>query len=97
MAVDHEVDVAVIGSGIAGSTISFLLQERHNCKVALIDPSVNTEGHWYPNYGEWRDEWHALSDLLQLPELKECTTTEWEITDCFFGGSNDIPIDTRTT
>ncbi len=97
MAVDHEVDVAVIGSGIAGSTISFLLQERHNCKVALIDPSVNTEGHWYPNYGEWRDEWHALSDLLQLPELKECTTTEWEITDCFFGGSNGIPMDTRTT
>jgi hypothetical protein len=34
----YTVDVAVLGSGIAGSTISYLLQSQHNCKVALIDP-----------------------------------------------------------
>ena len=38
------VDVAVIGSGIAGSTISWLLQEQQGLKVALIDPRVNGEG-----------------------------------------------------
>lgn len=92
-----EVDVAIIGGGIAGSSISWLLQEREKCSVALIDPRVNTPGTWYPNYGEWRNEWHHLSDRMQLPELKECTTTEWEITDCFFGGSFDMPQDERTT
>ena len=92
-----EVNVAIIGGGIAGSSISWLLQEREKCSVALIDPRVNTPGTWYPNYGEWRSEWHHLSDRLQLPELKECTTTEWEITDCFFGGSFDMPADERTT
>jgi lycopene beta-cyclase len=58
---------------------------------------VNTPGAWYPNYGTWRDEWHTLSDLLELPELKECTTTEWEKTDCFFGGSYEIPEEQRLT
>jgi hypothetical protein len=77
---DIDVDVAVIGGGIAGSSISWLLQERENCTVSLIDPRVDSPGTWYPNYGEWRAEWHHLSDRLQLPELKECTTTEWEIT-----------------
>lgn len=94
---DLVVDVAVIGAGIAGTTISWLLQEREALQVALIDPKVNVVGAWYPNYGEWRDEWHSLSDRLKLPELKECTTTEWEITDCFFGGSFDIPMEQRTT
>jgi lycopene beta-cyclase len=46
--------------------------------------------------GEWRDEWHVLSDRLKLPELKDCTTTEWESTECFFGGSYDIPDEQRT-
>lgn len=41
-----EVDVAVIGGGIAGSTISYLLQEQHNCKVALIDPRVDKRASW---------------------------------------------------
>ena len=93
----YKVDVAVIGAGIGGSTISWLLQEQHSCSVALIDPRVNKPGSWYPNYGAWRNEWHCLSERLKLPELKQCTTTEWEITDCFFGGSNDIPNNERLT
>ena len=91
-----DVDVAIVGGGIAGSSISWLLQETEKCTVALIDPRVNTPGTWYPNYGEWRSEWHHLSDRMQLPELKDCTTTEWETTDCFFGGSFDIPKDEKT-
>lgn len=94
---DINVDVAVIGGGIAGTTISWLLQEREALNVALIDPKVNVPGAWYPNYGEWRDEWEALSERLKLPELNGCTTNEWEITDCFFGGSFDIPMAARTT
>lgn len=93
----YDVDVAVVGSGIGGSTISWLLQEQQQCKVALIDPRVNTPGTWYPNYGAWRNEWHCLSERLKLPELKECTTTEWEITDCFLGGSFDVPVNERLT
>jgi lycopene beta-cyclase len=93
----YDVDVCVLGGGIAGSTISWLLQERENCSVVLVDPKVDQVGAWYPNYGEWQDEWHALSDRLALPELKGCTTNEWEVTDCFFGGSYDVPIETRTT
>ena len=94
-AVSHTVDVAVVGGGIGGSTISWLLQEQQQCTVALIDPRVNVRGTWYPNYGAWRSEWHCLSERLKLPELKECTTTEWEYTDCFLGGSFDVPINER--
>ena len=95
MAAVHTVDVAVVGGGIGGSTISWLLQEQQQCSVALIDPRVNTRGTWYPNYGAWRSEWHCLSERLKLPELKECTTTEWEYTDCFLGGSFDVPVNER--
>lgn len=85
LSANHEVDVAVIGGGIAGTTLSWLLQEKEKIKVALIDPNANKiNGSWYPNYGEWRDEWHVLSKRLDLPELKSCTTTEWDYTDCFF-------------
>ena len=34
----YDVDVAVLGGGIAGSSISYLLQAQQGCKVALIDP-----------------------------------------------------------
>lgn len=65
----------------------------------FIQYSINSSSddiiYRYPNYGEWRDEWHTLSDRLKLPELKKCTTNEWEVTDCFFGGSHDIPMDER--
>jgi len=92
-----DVDVAVVGGGIAGTTISWLLQQNEDCKVALIDPNAqNINSTWYPNYGEWRDEWHSLSEALNLVELKECTTTEWEVTDCFFGGNFQIPMNERT-
>jgi flavin-dependent dehydrogenase len=92
-----EVDVAVLGGGIAGSTISYLLAEQQGLQTALIDPAGDSIGTWYPNYGEWRKEWHCLSERLNLPELKECTTNEWEYTDVFFGGSHGVPMDSRKT
>jgi len=95
--VEHTVDVAVIGGGPAGTTIAWLLQEREQCRVAIIDPNGNSEGTWYPNYGEWRDEWEALCRRLELPELRDCTTTEWEVTDTYFGGSFDLPEDDKLT
>ena len=49
----EEVDVAVIGAGVGGCTIAWMLAEKEECKVALIDSEVET-GTWYPNYGEWR-------------------------------------------
>ena len=70
--------------------------EKEECKVALIDSEVET-GTWYPNYGEWRKEWNYLSETFGLPEMKKCLTTEWEYTDCFFGGSNETPMSKRTT
>lgn len=93
----EKFDVAVLGSGPAGTAIAFLLQEQHKCNVVMIDPRGNSEKTWYPNYGEWTDEWHHLAESLKLPELKECTTTEWNITDCFFGGNDGVPMDQRTT
>lgn len=94
---DYSIDVAVIGGGPAGTMISWLLQDKYNCNVAIIDPNGNSDSTWYPNYGEWREEWEVLTKRLELPELRECTTTEWEITDTFFGGSFDIPEDDKLT
>lgn len=91
----HQVDVAVIGGGPAGSIVSWLLQEKEECKVAIVDPNGHEDSTWYPNYGEWVEEWDALSKMLKLPELVQCTTNEWRQTDSFFGGSRGIPSTSR--
>lgn len=91
----HNFDVTVLGGGPAGTTIAWLLQEKHNLKVALVDPKGNKGASWYPNYGEWQDEWHWLSQKLNLLEMKSCTTNEWDSTHCYFGGSASIPASHR--
>ena len=40
-AVDMTCDCAVIGAGPAGSVISWLLAERGDLEVALVDPSID--------------------------------------------------------
>jgi len=94
---DREVDVVVLGGGVAGTTLSWVLQEKEQLSVALVDPLAHVEtGTWYPNYGEWREEWQTLSERLGFPELMDCTTHQWEKTDCFFGGSHGMPVNQRT-
>ena len=56
-------DVAVVGSGPTGQTISYMLQAQLGLSVALIDPRVNADAIWYPNYGEWRSR--CLADMLE--------------------------------
>lgn len=80
------VDVAVIGGGPAGLTMASLLQEKHGHSVALVEP--RPEIKWPNNYGEWRVEWQALAQRLDMPELmSECVNRDWKVTDTFFGGS----------
>jgi flavin-dependent dehydrogenase len=88
-----DVDVAVVGAGPAGTTIAWILQEKQKCKVAIIDPSGNSDATWYPNYGEWLEEWQYLTEHLKLPELLECTTNVWNSAEVFFGGSYETPFE----
>jgi hypothetical protein len=77
-----EFDVLVLGGGVAGLTLASLLQGQEGLRVCLADPGATTPATptWYPNYGEWTDEWETLSARLGLPELLECTTNNWEYT-----------------
>ena len=86
-----EYDVAVIGSGPAGSCLAWALGEREGLKVALIDPSVDDENAWRNNYGSWSDEWEALRLRMPELELEDCVSHSWKTTDCFFGGSWGVP------
>ncbi|KAL1499486.1 hypothetical protein AB1Y20_011689 [Prymnesium parvum] len=82
---DDAVDVAVIGGGPAGYTMAALLGGTHGRSVMLVDP--DPEAEWPNNYGSWRSEWEELSRRLGMPETLKCTKHEWEVTDCYFGGS----------
>ena len=78
--------------GPAGYMMAALLGRAQH-SVALVDPKP--EGAWPNNYGSWREEWESLAASLQMPELLDCVATHWAMTDCFFGGSFDMPDDER--
>jgi len=68
--------------------------------VVVADTNFDTE--WVPNYGVWSDEWDAILQAYQSfgIELKGgseggCIDHEWNVTDCYFGGSFDIPMEQR--
>lgn len=92
---DDNCDVLVLGSGPAARAIATLLSK--NLDVLLADKNYDRE--WPPNYGVWEDEWQSINSLYQdsfnhdLPE--NCIDRKWKVTDCYFGGSFDIPTEQR--
>lgn len=89
---NEEVDVVIIGGGPAGSLLAYLLAERHNRSVALIDPRASER--WPNNYGVWLAEWDALEEQLKL-NLTDCLHVKWDFTDCYLGGSWNVDNDHR--
>lgn len=93
-AADATCDVAVVGAGPAGSALAWLLGERQGLDVALVDAAADAP--WPNNYGVWKEEWAALDALYPELGLAGCVDEEWATTECFFGGSWDMPLDERT-
>lgn len=98
---DEECDVLVLGSGPAGRAIASLLSSsKVNLSVSLADTNFGKE--WAPNYGVWTNEWDAILEAYQNFGISlnggsegGCIDKEWLITDCYFGGSFDIPTTQR--
>ena len=96
---DYECDVLVLGSGPAARSIASLLG-ANDLNVVLADQ--NEERNWPPNYGVWQDEWEAILDKYASMGVKldggnegNCVDRAWSVTDCYFGGSFDIPTESR--
>jgi Lycopene cyclase protein len=100
---DEIADVLVIGSGPAARAIASLLSANNNKnKLNVILADKNVHRTWPPNYGVWQDEWQAVVDRysalgvnLQGGRVGKAIDYEWSVTDCYFGGSFDIPTETR--
>lgn len=92
---EDNCDVLVLGSGPAARSIATLLSK--DLDVLLADS--NFDRKWPPNYGVWEDEWQSICSLYKnsfnhdLPE--NCIDRKWKVTDCYFGGSFDIPTEQR--
>lgn len=89
----------VLGSGPAACAIASLLG-RQDLDVILADQ--NFDRPWVPNYGAWKDEWEAVLDRFRAGGVSiaggNCgygVDREWGLTDCFFGGSFDKPMEER--
>ena len=96
---DYNCDVLVLGSGPAARSIASLLG-ANSLKVVLADQ--NEQRDWPPNYGVWQDEWQAILDKYTSMGVKldggnegQCVDRSWPVTDCYFGGSFDIPTEAR--
>ena len=96
---DYTCDVLVLGSGPAARSIASLLG-ANNLQVILADQKEERE--WPPNYGVWQDEWDAILDkyssmgvTLDGGNQGRCVDRAWPVTDCYFGGSFDIPTENR--
>lgn len=94
-----ECDVLVLGSGPAARAIATLLSStKNNKQFDILVADSNYDRRWAPNYGVWQDEWQAICELYEsfdMPLGKECVDRLWLKTDCFFGGSFDIPAEDR--
>ena len=96
-----ECDVLVLGSGPAARAISTLLASTTSNGSGGFDVLVadaNFDRRWVPNYGVWQDEWESVRKVYSSfgqPLGDACIDRLWSVTDCFFGGSFDIPVDYR--
>ena len=95
---DDSCDVLVLGSGPAGCAIASLLGSNENLDVVVANAKF--EDDWVPNYGVWQDEWKTVLDRFNTfgidMEADGVIDQRWSITDCFFGGSYDMPNEQRT-
>lgn len=96
---DYNCDVLVLGSGPAARSVASLLG-ANDLQVVLADK--NEQREWPPNYGVWQDEWQAILDKYASMGVKleggnegQCVDRAWPVTDCYFGGSFDIPTENR--
>ena len=96
---DEVCDVLVLGSGVAARSIASLLAAQ-DLSVILSDQAFDRP--FVPNYGVWKDEWAAVCDrfyemgvTLSGGSVGNAIDREWQVTDCYFGGSFDIPTETR--
>ena len=97
---DDTCDVLVLGSGPAGSAIASLLGAGGDLDVIMADQNFDVD--WVPNYGVWKDEWETVLEKyrsfgIELEGGNEGLSIdrEWAVTDCYFGGSFDIPTEQR--
>jgi len=96
---DDSCDVLVLGSGPAGCAIASLLGTDENLDVVVANQ--NFESDWVPNYGVWQDEWQTVLDRyktfgIDIEGNEGVIDRRWSVTDCFFGGSYDMPTEQRT-
>lgn len=97
---DDVCDVLVLGSGPAGSAIASFLGAGGDLDVVMADKNFDVD--WVPNYGVWKDEWETVLDRYRSAGIEieggnvgTSVDREWQVTDCFFGGSFDIPMEQR--
>ena len=96
---DEECDVLVLGSGPAARAIATLLSSPKNSNLDVILADSNYDRQWAPNYGVWEDEWQSIVSRYDTEFGREltdaCIDHKWSVTDCYFGGSFDIPTEER--
>ena len=97
---DDSCDVLVLGSGPAGCAIASLLGAKGNLDVVVANKDFDAD--WVPNYGVWQDEWKTVLDRYESfgidineGEAEKVIDRTWDVTDCYFGGSYDIPTEER--
>ena len=97
---DDSCDVLVLGSGPAGCSIASLLGASG--KLDVVVANKDFDSNWVPNYGVWKDEWQTVLDKyssfgieLEGGKYDRSIDREWSVTDCYFGGSFDIPVEER--
>lgn len=72
-----------------------LFSKKSKRKVILADK--NFDRNWIPNYGVWKDEWESVGERYTPygVDTLNCVDRKWNVTDCYFGGSFDIPTEER--